>query len=224
MATSGTVAFNMTNAEIIDEAFERCGVDPSSLTVRHLKSAVRSMNLLFSEWANKGVKLWAVEQEEVALAAGVADFTTPAGTIAILEAVLRRDGADTPVIEISRQEWLDIPRKDTTGRVDRFYLDRGLVPAVHIWPVPENSTDKLIYNRMRQLEDFAAIADNPDAPVRWLEALNAGLAAKLALKFAPDRLATLDAIANTAFLTAKMEERERADTVIRGSYRRGRGR
>ncbi|MBX3504409.1 MAG: hypothetical protein KF895_02945 [Parvibaculum sp.] len=224
MATSGTVAFNMTNAEIIDEAFERCGVDPSSLTVRHLKSALRSMNLLFADWANKGVKLWAVEQEELVLTAGDADFPAPAGTVAILEAVLRRSGADTPVIEISRQEWLDIPRKDTQGRVDRFYLERTLTPTVHLWPVPENSTDRLIYNRMRQLEDFAAIADNPDAPARWLDALNSGLAAKLAVKFSPERLPTLQALANTAFLDAKMEERERADTVIRGSYRRGRGR
>ena len=97
MSTSGTFAFSMTNAEIIDEAFERCGVDPSSLVARHLRSAVRSLNLLFSEWENRGKKLWAIEQETLTLTASDTDFVPPSGTQVILEMALRRVAGNHPV-------------------------------------------------------------------------------------------------------------------------------
>lgn len=224
MTTSGTFGFNLSVAEVLDEAFEQCLVDPSSLGTRHIKSAMRSLNLLFADWENRGVKLWAVDEQTLTLTEGTGEFTPPTGTQLILNAVLRRDGADVPIYEISRQEYLDIPKKDTKGRPDRFYHERTLSPVVRLWPVPENSTDQMIYFRLRELEDFAAMADNPDAPKRWLTALCSGLAALLAAKFAVELEAKLIAKADAAFKAAKIEDRERGDTTISVSYRRGAGR
>lgn len=220
MASSGTYAWSPDIAEIIDESFERCGVDPAALTGRHLRSARRSFNYLFSGWANDGVHLWAVDQQSQALTASDPSYDCPAGTIAILEMVVRRSGVDTPVFPMGRDEYLNIPNKTEEGLPSRFYFDRATsTPTITLWDVPENSTDVLYYYRMRQLQDITASTETPDAPYRWQEAIAAGLAAKLAEKYAPDREQGLLAKAMQALKLAKQEDRERMPTTMRVKYR-----
>ncbi len=222
MTTSGTYGWAPDVAEITDEAFERCGVDPASLTARHARSARRSLNYLFTAWANDGIHLWAVDQQTQLVTASDPTYDCPAGTIAILEMAVRRSGMDTPVLPMARDEYLAIPNKTYEGLPNRFYFDRGIAtPNYTLWNVPENSTDTIIYYRMRQLQDITGATETPDVPYRWQEALVSGLAAKLAEKYAPDREQALLSKSTLAFRKATTEDRERTPTTMRVKYSTG---
>ena len=214
MTTSGTYIYDDTLASFIDESFERCGVDPAELTVRHLRSARRSLNLMFSEWPNRGVKLWTVDQVTLDMVDGTATYNAASATICILDAVLRRSSVDTPMYPISRSAYAVLPNKTTEGKPSRFYLDRGTTPTITVWQVPENSTDDMLYWRVRRIQDVGNPSNTLDVTSRWFEALASGLAAKLAVKFAPGRATTLTVLAENSFLLASSEERERTDTSI----------
>lgn len=223
MTTSGTYGFSEDIQSLTDEAFERCGVDPASLTARHLKSARMSLSLLFSEWSNKGPHLWAIDQQTLTLTEGDADYETPVGTISILDMVLRRSNVDTPVFPMARDEYMAIPNKTTEGIVSRYWFERVMgatagMPVLHFWNTPENSTDQIIYYRMRALQDVGGGSKTPDVPPRWQEAVVAGLAKKLAVKFAPARIGPLTGEANARFAEAKQEDRERTPSTIRTRF------
>lgn len=222
MATSGTYAFSPEAQEFAEEAFERCGIDPASLTARHLRSARRSLDFLFSEWSNKGPHLWAVDRQTQLLTAGDAEYDCPEGTVAILEMAVRRDGIDTPVFPMARDEFLAIPDKTTRGLPNRYYLARErTTPTIALWDTPENSTDTLIYYRIRALQDVGAPSNTLDIPPRWNEAVAAGLAAKLAVKYAADRIGPLLGAARTQLDLAMQEDRQRSPTTMRVKYNTG---
>ena len=84
MTTSGTTLFDLDIEEVIEEAYERC--QSSTTSGYALRSARRSLNLLFSEWGNRGVHLWKVELQTAALVYGQAEYTTPQATNDVLEA------------------------------------------------------------------------------------------------------------------------------------------
>lgn len=213
MTTSTTYAYDPSSAEFVDEAFERCGIDPAKLTVRHLRSARRSLNLMFSEWPNKGVNLWAVDQVTLDMVADTETYNASTGTICILDAVLRRSNVDTPMFPMSRSEYAAIPSKTSTGLPSRFYLDRAITtPTITVWPSPENSTDDMLYWRVRRLQDVGDPSNTLDVASRWFEPVASGLAAKLSVKFAPDRARALGDLAEVSFAYAHREERERTDT------------
>lgn len=211
MASSGTYALNPDIGDFISEAFERCGIDPATLGARHTKSARMSLNLLFSEWASLGSHLFAVDEQTQTVTDGIASYTAAAGTLVILDAVIRRDGIDTGLDRISREAYHAIPDKTAEGMPSQIYHDRK-AGTYYLWQTPENSTDVLRYNRLRRIQDISTSAETADVPYQWFEALASGLAAKLALKFAPDRVTSLDGFASRSFLIAKREDRERADT------------
>ena len=222
MATSGTFAFSPEVAEICDEAFERLGLDTSDLTARHLKSARRSIDFMFSEWTNKGVHQWAVDQQNQTLVDGTATYNAPSGTVAILEMVVRRGGIDIPVNPMTRDEYLAIPSKTAEGLPNRYYFDRSrTTPTITLWNTPENSTDAIYYYRMRALQDVGVASNTLDIPPRWHEAVAAGLASKLAVKYAPDRIGPLTGLAAARFAEATQEDRERSPTTLRVKYNVG---
>lgn len=219
MATSGTWSASFTNADFVDESFERCGIDPASLTTRHLVSARRSITLMLADWMTKGIKQWKIDSESLTLTASDLDITLPAATQDVLDMVLRRDSVDTPMMPLSRSEYLLIPNKTQTGRPDRFFVDKQRDSKIlYLWPSPENSTDIILYNRLIWAEDTGTAAQNPDIPHEWWEAFAADLAARLALKWAPDRLKTLAELAAIALATAQMENRERGNVSLGVSY------
>lgn len=228
MATSGVSTWTPDVAEIVAESFERCGVDPSTLTARHMVSARRSFNYLFVDWANDGVHLWAVDTETQTVTQGDAFYDCPVGTVAILQMTVARSGTETPVFPMARDEYLAIPNKTEQGLPNRFYFDKEGTTitgsavgtcAYALWDVPENSTDVLTYHRLRQLQTITASAETPDVPYRWQEALAAGLSARLAEKYAPDREDKLLRKAAAALKLAKAEDRERTATETRVKYR-----
>lgn len=222
MATTGTFNFSPEIAEITDEAFERAGIDPEVLTGRHLRSARRSMDFMFSEWANDGIKLWQIDQQTVTLVAGTPTYNCPAGTIALLEVFARdANGIDTMLSPLARDEYAYMPTKSAQGFPSQYYFDRKVTtPTITLWQVPDAvSATTLVYYRLRQPYNVGAASNTPDIPFRWQDAFVSGIAARLAAKFNPDREGSLTAKYYTAYELAKTEDRERTPTRIRVNYR-----
>lgn len=215
MSTSGTYDFASTDqTDVITEAFERIGRTPASLTANDLDSARRSLNFMFSEWANNGPNLWAVELVSLPLVAGQESYTLDASTIYITNAATRTvsGGAnnDLMINPISRAEYLALPNKaQAADRPTQYYLERTNPPSLKVWPVPQASGVTLLYYRMRTQQDAGDFLNSLDGPGRLLEAIAAGLAAKLAVKFAPERAAMLNDMAIAAYNAAIREDRER---------------
>jgi hypothetical protein len=128
MSTSGTSSFNLDLNNIVEESFERCGLELR--TGYDLKTARRSMNLLSIEWANRGLNLWTVEQGVIPLVTGQAIYPLPVDTIDLLDTVIRQyNGApstqiDINISRISEPTYMTIPNKLTTGRPIQLWVNR----------------------------------------------------------------------------------------------------
>jgi hypothetical protein len=191
MATSGTYVWSPDLAECIDEAFERCRVDPSTLDVSHIQSARRSINFMLVEWAADDFNDFRIDQFTVALTDGDPTYTIDPSVdgriLDVVSVVLRRSGVDVPLEPISREEYLEIPSKTTEGRPAQYFLDKRRDSLIlTLWPVPENSTDVLVMDAVRKFTDAGVAHNEPDIPYYMREAFVAGLAARLARKFAPE--------------------------------------
>lgn len=182
MATSGTFNFNMDIDEVIQEAMEMIGGEQ---TLGHEpKSARRSINLLLQDWQNRGVMLWTANTSSVTVVTSVTTFALGSETIDVLEAVVNRDNTDTQLERISMQEYLKIPSKGQTGRPTQYAVrhERGN-PVVHLWPIPENSTDVVKLELVRYMEDVDKSAtQNADISRRFLPCLTAGVAYYMSMK------------------------------------------
>jgi hypothetical protein len=174
MATSGSRDFELDVGELIEEAFERCGLQVR--TGYDAKTARRSLNLMFAEWANRGLNLWTVKQATITLTAGQGQETLNADVVDMLEMVLRRDGTDYEIDRLSRGEYLTLPDKTTQGRPSQFYFDRQIQPVINMWPVPENSTDQIVYYYVIRIEDADTLVNTTDMPFRFYPCMVAGLA------------------------------------------------
>jgi hypothetical protein len=211
MATSGTTTFNLSIDDLIEEAFERCGMRATS--GYQLTSARRSLNLLFLDWANRGLNLWTIEQATYALVQGDNTISLPTDVVNVLEAVIRQNnqGTNTDVYieRISREDWLNVPDKTTQARPAQFYVERTNTPKVYFYPAADQNYT-FVYYRIRRIQDAGAYTNDADVNFRFLPCLTSGLAYYLALKFAPDRTAALKALYEEDFLRAAMEDRDTA--------------
>ena len=142
MATSGTVLFNPDVAEIIEDAYERVGVESAS--GYDVRTARRSLNLLGLEWANRQVNLWTIESQSIILLPNTKTYTLPGDTIDLLDVIIRTNttgaNSDLAIGRLSVGDYSAIPSKDTTGRPVNFYVDRQITPTVTVWPVPPATT------------------------------------------------------------------------------------
>lgn len=199
MATSGSVTFRPNVEEIISESFERCGIDPQTRTGNHAVSARRSLNLLFSEWSNRGINYWAVTQNTLSLSDGTASYALPAGTIDIMDAVIRESSTDQTINRITIAEYNQIPNKTTEGKPSQYMIDKQYTPTVYLWQVPSSSSYSMVYWAVNQLDDITLSNQDADVPYRWSDCICAGLSAKLALKFAPEKFQMLNEMYERAF-------------------------
>ena len=201
MATSGTGACRPNVEEIITEAYERCGIDIQTRTGDQAISARRSMNLLFSEFANRGINYWTVSQNTLTLVNGTTSYTLPVGTIDILDAVIRDSSSNTDQIinRVTIQEYNQLPNKDTAGKPSQYMIDRQYTPVIYFWSVPNTSTYSLVYWAMNQLEDVNLSNQDADVPYRWSDTICAGLASKLAMKYAPEKFQLLNEMYERSF-------------------------
>jgi hypothetical protein len=216
MAVSGSKDFELDVAEYIEEAFERCGLEVR--TGYDLRTAKRSLNLMLAEWANRGLNQWTIKQRTVTMVQGDGDYALDNDIIDVLSVVVRRSDTDYALDRVSRDTFISIPNKTTQGRPSQFFLDRQITPNLKVWPVPDNSTDIVIYDALTRMDDGDAQVNTLDMPFRFYPCLAAGLAYYLAMKRAPERIQLLKAVYEEEFERAMAEDRDRSSFNIVPQY------
>ena len=212
MALSSSNNFELDVAEYIEEAFERCGLE--ARTGYDLQTARRSMNIMLAEWANRGLNQWTIEQRTQALATNDTEYSLGTDIIDILSVVVRRSDTDFSLSRISRDTYLNIPTKSTTGRPTQYFLDRQITPNLKIYPAPENSTDVIVYDALTRMQDADSQVDTMEIPFRFYPCLTAGLAYYIAMKKAPDRIQLLKTVYEEEFERAMGEDRDRSSFSV----------
>lgn len=215
MATSGSRDFELDVAEVIEEAYERCGLEVR--TGYDAKTARRSLNLMFADWSNRGLNLWTVNQATVTLTSGTSTVTISSDVVDVLEVVLRRDNTDLSVQRISRGEYSTVPNKSSTGRPSQFYFDRQITPILNFYPTPENSTDQIIYYYVRRIQDADNLVNTNDLPFRFYPCMVAGLSYYVAMKRAPERVQLLKTVYEEEFQRAADEDEGRTSLKLQPS-------
>ena len=194
MTTSGTTSFNLSIDEIVEESYERIGIRSNS--GYDIKSARRSLNILFSEWSNRGIHLWKVELNEIAMVAGQAAYTVPSNVSDVLEAYISSSSGtpgtttnDLTLNKIDRSAYAALPNKGTTGQPSQYYVDRQVTPEIYLYQTPDLSTyTYLKYYSINRIEDAGAYTNNADVVYRFIPGMCAGLAYYLSQKRSPERV------------------------------------
>jgi len=218
MATSGTATFDLDLTELVEEAFERAGSEMRS--GYDLRTARRSLNLMFTDWANRGINMWTIEQGTIPMVAGTGTYNLPSDTVDLIEHVIRTGSgtnqADLSVSRISVSTYASIPNKLTTGRPIQVYIDRvSPTPTVNMWPVPDTAqTYTLVYWRLRRIQDAGSGVNTMDVPFRFLNCMVAGLAYMLSMKVpgGMDRVGLLKQQYDEAWELAATEDRDKASS------------
>lgn len=231
--TTSTTAFNPTLNDIIEESFERCGLELR--TGYDFRTARRSLNLLLTEWANRGINLWTIEQGTIPLIQGTITYDLPIDTVDLLEHVIRTDPgqigtqSDININRISVSTYATIPNKLTQGRPIQVWVNRRSgqttdvpgatpqYPQINVWPSPDQGTAQtpyyyFVYWRLRRMVDAGNGVNVEDIPFRFHEAMICGLAYRLAMKVPGglERLQMLKAQYDEAWEMAAGEDREKA--------------
>jgi hypothetical protein len=218
MTTSGTTTFNLDLTDLVEEAFERAGAEMRS--GYDLRTARRSLNLMFTDWANRGINMWTIEQDEIALTPNVGTYNLPNDTVDIIEHVVRTgtgsSQADLSMSRISVSTYASIPNKIVTGRPIQVYVDRlAPTPSVNLWPVPDTAqTYTLVYWRLRRIEDAGSGVNTMDVPFRFLNCMVAGLAYMISMKVPGglERVALLKQQYDEAWELAATEDRDKSSS------------
>ena len=218
MSTSGTATFNLDLTELVEEAFERAGSEMRS--GYDLRTARRSLNLMFTDWANRGINMWTIEQGEIPLVAGTGSYNLPNDTVDLIEHVVRTGSgtsqADLAVSRISVSTYASIPNKLSTGRPIQVYIDRTApTPTANVWPVPDTAQPyTLVYWRLRRIQDAGGGANTMDVPFRFLNCIVAGLAYMLSMKVpgGMERVALLKQQYDEAWELAATEDRDKSSS------------
>ena len=228
--TTNTTSFNPTLNDLIEESFERCGLELRS--GYDFRTARRSLNFLLTEWANRGINLWTIEQGQITLVQGTHTYDLPIDTVDLLEHVIRTfpgsnaNQTDININRISVSTYATIPNKLTQGRPIQVWVNRQsgqttdgeiAYPQINVWPTPDQGTVEspyyyFVYWRLRRMFDAGNGANVEDIPFRFQNCLVAGLAYMLAMKLpnAFDRVQMLKAQYDEAWEMAAGEDREKA--------------
>ena len=228
--TTTTTSFNPTLNDLIEESFERCGLELRS--GYDFRTARRSLNFMLTEWANRGINLWTIEQGQITLVQGTATYDLPVDTVDLLEHVIRTfpnstaNQTDININRISVSTYATIPNKLTQGRPIQVWVNRRsgqttdgeiLYPQINVWPSPDQGTQEspyyyFVYWRLRRMYDAGNGANVEDIPFRFQNALVAGLAYMLSVKL-PDALQRVPMLKqqyDEAWELAAGEDREKA--------------
>ena len=212
MATSGTTAFDLNVDDLIEEAFERCGLELR--TGYDLETARRSLNLMFADWSNRGLNLWVIEERTESLTEGTASYDLDVDLVNVLSAVIRTTSGSTTtdyqVNRISRSDYHYLPDKSIKARPTQFYVERSITPKLYLYPAPENSTDVFRYYALTRIQDAGVFTNTLEITFQFLPAMVAGLAYYVAMKRAPERIQLLKQVYDEEWQRASLEN---IDTV-----------
>jgi len=232
MTTSGTATFNLDLAELVEEAFERCGQELR--TGYDMRTARRSLNLLTVEWANRGINLWTIEQGVIQMATGQATYELPVDMIDVLDMVVRTgtgsNQTDININRIAQPTYATIPNKNAQGRPIQVWIRRRTgaeypvigdptqttiaSPQAVVWPTPNAPGNQytLVYWWLRRIQDAGGGVSTQDIPFRFLNCMVAGLAFYLSMKLPvdPGRRSELKVDYEQQLDLAVSEDREKA--------------
>ena len=205
--TSGTATFEkgFSISDIVEEAYERLGIQ--GVSGYQLKSARRSLNILFQEWANRGLHYWEVANNNITLVADQAEYTmfrsTSDGTSSttavygvddVLEASYRHSNVDTPLTKINRSQYQALSNKTSTGTPSQYFVQRfidKITITLYLTPGSSEAGKFLNYYYVKRIQDAGDYTNDADVPYRFVPCMIAGLSYYLAIKYAPDRVQML---------------------------------
>jgi hypothetical protein len=205
--TSGTTTFEkgFSISDIVEEAYERIGIQ--GVSGYQLKGARRSLNILFQEWANRGLHYWEIANNNITLVADQATYTmfrsTTDGTSSatavygvddVLEASFRNSNVDTPLTKINRSAYQALSNKTSTGQPTQYYVQRlidRVTITLYLTPGTDQAGKFLNYYYVKRIQDAGDYTNDADVPYRFVPCMIAGLSYYLAIKYAPDRVQML---------------------------------
>lgn len=214
MTTSGTYATTFPIDDVLTEAWERLGKSPAIITAELAESARRSLQLMLIGWTNIKAPLWQIVPVSLSLTAGTASVTLAGQYVDVMDIYVTSGSVDYILGRVGRSDYVSYGTKTISGRPTQVWVDRQRdAPVLTFYPVPDKAYTATAYC-LRQPQDVSALTQTADAPLLWAEALCSGLAAKLAEKFAPERLTEKVALAQDALAKAQGESRERVNMRI----------
>jgi len=231
MATSGTTTFEsgFYIDDVITEAYERIGrFDYSG---NDIKTARRSLNIMFQEWGNRGLHFWEVKNNSITLvdgqseytmyrstADGVSDATAVYGVDDILEAVYRNSsGVDFSLTKINRSTYQGLSSKTQEGTPTQYFVQRFIdkvTITLYLTPGSTEAGNFLNYYYVSRIQDAGAYSNEADVPYRFVPCMVAGLAYYLAIKDAPDRIQMLKMLYEDELKRALEEDGSSSSTFI----------
>jgi len=221
MPTSNTYQFDPALGETVIYSYNLIGIRPTALLQEHFEAARMATNMLLSSWSNQGVNLWAVDLVTRLLVNDQSTYSVDANTVMILDAYVQTDmtgdNIDRIILPISRSEYASYPNKEQRGFPTVYWFNRLISPTITIWPVPFSSSGDqyLKYYRVRRLQDAnLKNGENVEIPYLWLDAFATNLAARLALIWAPEKIAILKPLADEAYQIAAAQNIEQAQQYI----------
>ena len=219
---ASTASFDLSIDEIAEEAYERCGLQVRS--GYDLQTARRSLNLMLSEWANRGLNLWTIQLQEKTITAGTNNLTGldlfGSGQEAAQQIIDITDLAisdssnnDFSATPISRSTYLNIAVKTTSGRPTQYYFERTINPRLYLYPQAD-TTYTLKYYALLRMKDAGEYTNNAEIPFRFLPCMTAGLAYYISMKKAPERMQALKLLYEDEFKRAADEDGERTSVFL----------
>ena len=228
--TSGTTTFDKTFSidEIIEEAYERIGMQPNAGF--NLKSARRSLNIMFQEWANRGLHYWEVANNSITLvngqsvytmyrstSDGTSDATAVYGVDDILEASYRASNVDTPLTKINRSAYQAFSNKLATGQPTQYFVQRfidKITITLYTTPGSSQAGNYINYYYVKRIQDVGIYTNAVDVPYRFVPCMCAGLAYYLAIKRAPQRTQELKLLYEDELQRALAEDGSSSSSFI----------
>ena len=231
--TSEETQFNPQIDDIIEEAFERTGVK-SARTGYMLRSARRSLNIMFQEWANRGVHLWKVKLAKVPLVEGQAEYSFasdsenfPEDLDTVLEAYYRNNSnaaapEDIALTKIDRSTYSQTPNKLAKGTPSQYYVERKLNPSIFLYTTPSSSVSdsttpsnfQFCFYYLAKIQDAGAYTNTSDIVNRFYPCMMSGLAYYLSQKYSPDRSQELERRYESELLRALDADNQGTSTFI----------
>ena len=223
MATSGTYAFTLDLSDVVEEAFERAGLEARS--GYDYRTARRSLDLMFLEWQNKGLNLWSVQVGTQAITAGTSRYSLSGDQLDIVEAFIRTNSGDTSnqsdqmLSRISISQYAHLTNKLEQSKPLQYWIEKDpSAISVNLWPVPDDTeTYTLVYYYIQRVEDTGnAASNNADVPARFLPCMVAGLAYHVSVKKpeSAERTMLLKQIYDEQWTLATDADREKASLFI----------
>ena len=237
--TSGTATFDKTFSidEIIEESFERIGLN--SVAGYQMKSARRSLNILFQEWGNRGIHYWEIAETNIDMIEGQAEYkffrasgdgtsatTTPTngiyGMSDVLEAQLRSNRtqttqSDSPMTKVDRSNYAGFSNKLSKGTPNQYFVQRFIDHvSIQVYPTPDStnaSKDMHIYY-IKRIQDIGDYTNATDVPFRFVPCMVSGLAYYLAQKYQPNLIQPMKLAYEDEFARALAEDGSASSTYI----------